>query len=385
VGQVLLGLHAAHVATGERGEALDLVHRDVSPHNILVTEDGVAKVVDFGIAKAKARSQQTERGMLKGKLGYMAPEQINMEAVDRRADVFAVGVVLWELLTGKRLFSGDNARAVVERPRHAPIERPSQVVPGLTPDLDEVVMAALAWSVDERFDNARAMAQALDYSIPAASTLEVSAWVQSRVGAELAARAELVADVETLSFDDFTRAVRHPRMAEALQPVEPPQESVEPAALSVAAVPPPRKRRFRKLWLVPALGCALAALVALLWARAQDAPRRTAAPTVVALPAAPGPAITTTEQPSVVLADDPPKPPAAANVASPKAASKAAPVVQPPPASAPPSAAARTTAPAPVVPNTSPSARPKSAARSGCEVPYTIDKNGVKRFKEACF
>src|SRR5262249_55201836 len=81
VGQVLLGLHAAHVATGESGEPLELVHRDVSPHNILVTKDGVARVVDFGIAKAKARSQQTERGMLKGKLGYMSPEQVNNEAV----------------------------------------------------------------------------------------------------------------------------------------------------------------------------------------------------------------------------------------------------------------------------------------------------------------
>ncbi len=410
VGQVLLGLHAAHVATGERGEALDLVHRDVTPHNILVTEDGVAKVVDFGIAKARARSYQTERGMLKGKLGYMAPEQINMEAVDRRADVFAVGVVLWELLTGQRLFSGQNARAVVDR--HAPIERPSQLVPGLTTDLDEVVMAALAWSVDERFDNARAMAQALDYSIPAASMLEVSAWVQSRVGAELTARAEVVADVETLSFDDFTRAVRHPLRTDVLPPVEAPQDSVDAAALSVADVPP-RKGRFRKVWLVPAVGCALAALL-VLWARAPTPLRSSGGPTVVALPASPAsptPKAATSQPPSVTVADAPSKPldllPASPELATPgtlpapaKAApaalpvtakpplqarpgtAKAVPLAVPPTASAAPPARAAT---AQATPNPTPVARPAPPPRSGCEVPYTTDKNGVKRFKEACF
>jgi eukaryotic-like serine/threonine-protein kinase len=284
VGQALLGLHAAHTATGERGEPLDLVHRDVSPHNILVTQDGVAKVVDFGIAKAKARTQQTERGMLKGKLGYMAPEQINMEAVDRRADIFAVGVVLWELLTGRRLFTGDNARAVLDRLKQAPIERPSRLVPGLAPDLDEVVMAALAWSASERFDNARAMAQALEYSMAAASMLELSAWVESRVGAELAARAELVVEVETLSFDDFTRAVRHPLAGDAAAPVEAAAlAGVGQAAASVSA-DAHVKHRSRKLWISSALACVLVALL-VLWARAQQPDRaQSAPPTVVALP-----------------------------------------------------------------------------------------------------
>jgi eukaryotic-like serine/threonine-protein kinase len=92
---VLLGLHAAHEATSERGESLGIVHRDVSPQNILVGQDGVARVLDFGIAKAAARSQTTEEGKLKGKIGYMAPEQLRLEAVDRRADLFTTGIVLW--------------------------------------------------------------------------------------------------------------------------------------------------------------------------------------------------------------------------------------------------------------------------------------------------
>jgi eukaryotic-like serine/threonine-protein kinase len=359
IGQVLLGLHAAHVATGERGESLDLVHRDVSPHNILVTQDGVAKVVDFGIAKAKARSQQTERGMLKGKLGYMAPEQINMEAVDRRADIFAVGVVLWELLTGQRLFNTDNPRAMVERPRNSPIEPPSRVLPGLTADLDEVVMAALAWNANERFDNARAMAQALDYSIPAASMLELAAWVESRVGAELAARAELVADVETLSFDDFTRAVRHPLAPHAPSPLETPAPSEMLAEDRIAPAAPKSGRRLRKLWILPVLACALLGVFAL-WARAQrSAPPRSTGPTVVALPAPP---VTVTVAPEPELA----------------------PLVEEP--AKPPESAALEPSRAPVrpTPKAAPSVQ-KAPIQGECDIPYTVDKNGVKRFKEACF
>lgn len=351
VGQVLLGLHAAHVATGERGEPLDLVHRDVSPHNVLLACDGVAKVVDFGIAKAKARLQQTERGMLKGKLGYMAPEQINMEAVDRRADVFAVGVVLWELLTGRRLFSGETPHAVLEKLMHAPILPPSSVVPGLPPGLDEVVMAALSRAPDERFDNARAMAQALDYSLPPASMLEVAAWVESCAGPELAARAELVLDIEGLSFDDFTRAVRHPSLASASSPTTPGDAGVEPIAVSGA----PAKSRWRKGYWLPLL--ALVGVASFLfWARShRSAAAGGVGPTVVGLPSPP-------QAPTVVT------PPLRSEVEEERA-----------PPAAPPSPVA------PIKSVSTPKIPSAARLKGGCEVPYTIDKNGVKRFKEACF
>jgi eukaryotic-like serine/threonine-protein kinase len=361
-GQVLLGLHAAHVATGERAEPLELVHRDVSPHNILVTGDGVAKVVDFGIAKAKARSHHTEPGMLKGKLGYMAPEQLDMGTVDRRADIFAVGAVLWELLTGRRLFNGDNAQIVRDKLMHAPIERPSSVAPGLARDLDEVVMMALERSASDRFDNARAMAQALDYSLAAASMLEVSAWVESHAGAELAARAELVLDVEALSFDDFTRAARHPLSVPPRISETAPQDSVDPAALSVPAT---SLARSRKVWVTASLAFCLALASLGVWARSpRPAASSATGPTLVVLPAESKTTVAAAERAELILPVLPPEPP----------------VSEPP---TPPVAASAVAASARAAAKPTPSAR--STAAGPCDVPYTVDKRGVKRFKEACF
>src|ERR1035441_9381963 len=104
----LHGLHAAHEATSDRGEPLGIVHRDVSPQNIVVGIDGTALVLDFGVAKAVGRLQTTREGQLKGKMAYMAVEQLRGARVARRADVYAAGVVLWETLVGRRLFEGDN-------------------------------------------------------------------------------------------------------------------------------------------------------------------------------------------------------------------------------------------------------------------------------------
>jgi eukaryotic-like serine/threonine-protein kinase len=379
IGQVLLGLHAAHDAAGESGEPLELVHRDVSPHNILVTKDGVAKVVDFGIAKAKAkaRSQQTERGMLKGKLGYMSPEQINMETVDRRADVFAVGVVLWEMLTGKRLFDGDTPADVLDKLMDQPILAPSTLVPSLSADLDAVALAALSRSTSERFANARAMAQALDYATSAASMLELAAWVEERAGAELSARAELVLDVESLRFDDFTRSGSHPLSPSApsavlVQEVDPnAQEGVEPSSLSVRAPLPLRARVKRGLFL-SAVALLLGASF-LAWTRL---------PTTAQSPGAAGP--------SLVALPAPAKPTAAQLATQ---VEPPTPLLEAPPteASEPRSAAAlvrRTPAPKPSAAAPAASSSARAAAKptpAPCDVPYTVDKHGVKRFKEACF
>lgn len=346
VGQVLLGLHAAHVATGENGELLELVHRDVSPHNILVTEDGVARVVDFGIAKARARSHQTERGKLKGKLGYMAPEQVNLEEVDRRTDVFAVGVVLWELLTGRRLFAAESPAASVQKLLNAHIPAPSTIVPHLPRDLDDVVLRALARPVDERFVNARAMAEALDAAITPCSMLELSGWVATRAAEELGTRADLVLEVEGLSFDDFTRAMPHPVPTKVEPPPveEPSASSVEPAALSVRLSP----SRRHWVWAIP-LALLLGSGTGLLLLRVmnpQPAPQGVvSAPGVVHAAAEP------------VLA--PPEPPAAALSLVEPAGPVALKIVKP--------------------------AASVNKTKAGCEVPYTIDKSGVKRFKEACF
>jgi serine/threonine-protein kinase len=135
----LEGLHAAHEATNERGEPLGIVHRDISPQNILVARDGVARVLDFGVAKAAGRVQETEGGEIKGKLAYMSPEQLTRKPVDRRCDIFAMGIVLWEALTSKRLFGGEDAASTLYAVMHEPCTPACAVVHGIRRSVDCVV------------------------------------------------------------------------------------------------------------------------------------------------------------------------------------------------------------------------------------------------------
>jgi len=130
---VLHGLHAAHEAVSEDGEALNIVHRDVSPQNILVGVDGVARVLDFGVAKAAIRTQATRDGQLKGKLSYMSPEQILGEEVTRQADIYSASVVLWEALTMRRAFQFDNEGALMGAVLKGMEDRPSHFAEGLAP------------------------------------------------------------------------------------------------------------------------------------------------------------------------------------------------------------------------------------------------------------
>jgi serine/threonine protein kinase len=155
------GLHSAHELLGRNGEKLGLVHRDVTPHNLFVTYDGTTKVVDFGIAKHAARTSNTRAGTLKGKLAYMSPEQVGGEALDRRTDVFALGVVLWELTTGERLFRMETDLDTLAKVRACLVPRPSERVPGYPPDLEAVVMKALTRNRLERYATARELSRAL--------------------------------------------------------------------------------------------------------------------------------------------------------------------------------------------------------------------------------
>jgi serine/threonine-protein kinase len=122
------GLHAAHELLGKNGEKLGLVHRDVTPHNLFVTYDGVTKVVDFGIAKFASRMSHTRAGTLKGKLAYMSPEQVHGEGIDRRTDIFALGVVLWELTTGQRLFRMESDLDTLAKVQECNVPRPSTLI-----------------------------------------------------------------------------------------------------------------------------------------------------------------------------------------------------------------------------------------------------------------
>jgi eukaryotic-like serine/threonine-protein kinase len=189
----LHGLHAAHEAKNERGELLHLVHRDVSPQNILVGVDGVARVLDFGVAKAVGRLRTTREGQLKGKLPYMAPEQFRGN-VTRATDVYAAGVVLWEAIVGRRLFQGDEPQ-VLAGVLGGDIDPPSRWV-AAPPELDAVVLCALDRRPENRFANAREMARALERAVPPAALGEVGEWVERAGGAALAKRAEVVSQVE---------------------------------------------------------------------------------------------------------------------------------------------------------------------------------------------
>ncbi len=155
------GLHAAHEAMNDRGEPLNIVHRDVSPHNLFVTYEGTTKLVDFGVATFRAKATQTRAGTIKGKVSYMSPEQVRGVAVDRRADVFALGIILWELTTARRLFRGDDTLDTIARVLASEIPRPTTLVRGYPADLEAVVMGALAKERDERFDTAHDFARAL--------------------------------------------------------------------------------------------------------------------------------------------------------------------------------------------------------------------------------
>jgi serine/threonine-protein kinase len=196
---MLHGLHAAHEATDERGEPLRVVHRDVSPQNVLVGVDGVARVLDFGVAKAAARVQVTREGQMKGKLSYMSPEQLQGRGVDRRTDIFAAGVVLWESLTGQRLFTGDDATEILTRIITSPVTPPSQINPYVRPELDAVTLRALEKDPDHRFATSREFAIAIEETMHLMSPREVGEWVEEIAGDSLEQREEALAEIESLS------------------------------------------------------------------------------------------------------------------------------------------------------------------------------------------
>jgi serine/threonine-protein kinase len=193
---MLQGLHAAHETKGPNGAPLDLVHRDVSPENILVGTDGLARLLDFGTARALDRLHVTQVGQVKGKLSTMAPEQVQGQEVTRQTDVWAAGVVLWQALTGKRLIAGEHMAEIAHNAVHQVFDPPSKVVKDLPRKLDPIVMRALERSMDDRWPTAEKMALALEAVGSLASEREVGHWVQKVAHKVLSERAAKVAAIE---------------------------------------------------------------------------------------------------------------------------------------------------------------------------------------------
>ncbi|HVH46527.1 MAG TPA: serine/threonine-protein kinase [Labilithrix sp.] len=190
------GLHCAHELRGDDGAPLAVVHRDVSPHNVLLTLDGRVKVTDFGVAKALGKSHMTIAGQVKGKLAYMSPEQLVGGGVDRRSDVFALGSVLYETTTGQRPFRGDHDPQVMSAIIIGKCERPSSIVRGYPRALEEIVMRAMSTAPEARYATALQLRQALEgwlaASGPPLGAPQISLLLQERCGRELGERSSVL-------------------------------------------------------------------------------------------------------------------------------------------------------------------------------------------------
>jgi hypothetical protein len=327
VSSVLRGLHAAHEAPGESGAPLGLVHRDVSPQNVLVGSDGVVRLVDFGIAKAAGRLQTTREGQLKGKLAYMAPEQIRSGAVDRRTDLFATSVLLWEMLAGERLYAGEDDAATLER-RAAPPPPPSTRRPEAAP-FDAVTARGLQKDPRRRFTTALEMARLIEECAPIASTTDVSAWVEDVAGELVEARAAEALAIEAAAEND--------------RPEAPPAPPERPASRRVV------------------IASVTALLVAAVGIGAAGYARRSAGA------GAP-------EEATAARVSTAPSRIASANAS---ALTTDAETSSPPPDASTAGAPARTSVLAP--------ARPHAAPRgSACTPPYKVDPSGFKKYKLEC-
>jgi serine/threonine-protein kinase len=288
----LAGLHAAHELRDDTDQNLNLVHRDVSPQNILVGIDGTARITDFGVARAASRLSSTRAGQLKGKLAYMAPEQARGGDIDRRADLFALGTVLWEVLADRRLFKGEGEADTLNRVLFEPIPGVLEAAPETPPVLGTVTMKALDRDPEKRFRDAAEFAEELEKAADSvksvASHTEVALYVQKVIGREIAQQREAVR--AWLAQSEPSRTERADQAATV-----PPNlsSSVSSAALSISQdlarsqaradllteITRKRKQRNGRLW-GAALGTSLVVGLFLAWLsrRGNSAPPTTAAP-----------------------------------------------------------------------------------------------------------
>ncbi len=272
----LAGLSAAHRLTDERGQPLLLVHRDISPHNLLVGVDGIARLTDFGVAKAEVRLSSTREGQFKGKLAYMAPEQASTGQTDQRSDIFSMGVVLWESLTARRLFRGANNAETLNRILREPIPDVSSVVPELAP-YDAVLRKALERDVEARFQSAEEFAEALEQAAAqaegTASGRLVGATVRRVAAEKLDDEASRIrAAIDQLGHFELEPGSL-PRPTESTYPSQPGGGRTEGGTeVTVAARPSARARDEQtrsdgrpRWWLWGGLGALLLVLLAVVW------------------------------------------------------------------------------------------------------------------------
>jgi serine/threonine-protein kinase len=426
----LHGLHAAHEAKNERGEPLNLVHRDVSPQNVLVGSDGTPRVLDFGVAKAAGRIQVTRDGQIKGKLAYMPPEQLQGHELTRTVDIYASGVVLWETLTGARLFKGESESDTLQKILRGMVEGPSRLVPGLNPAFDAVAARALAQRADQRYPTAREMALALERCEGIASPTEVSEWVERIAGDVIQVREARVAEVEGESARGSVPG-REPLDSSPSDVSGPPQGFPRP---SMPDTPQPRRIESTMVGVGPSSSAPFAAAPSSQRVVAAGPPSSASSPRLGPNDAtttgrsAPGTAMfplpTDRRTPMILLAvglvfvgvvalgllvvfrrpaqaelPGNTQPSGSVSVATSVSAPSAIPSAAEPPANIPPAvsasappvvaqpvapkptAVAPNTTPRPTVSPTTPAAKPAS---KNCDPPYTLDAKGHKHYKLEC-
>jgi eukaryotic-like serine/threonine-protein kinase len=409
---VLLGLQHAHELRDFDGAPLGVVHRDVSPQNILVTYDGEVKVLDFGIAKANRQTEQTEVGVIKGKLRYMAPEQVSGLPADPRTDVFAAGIVLWEALTHQRLWAGVSDAKLLQHAMAGSVPPPRSLAPDAPDELERICLRATAPEMRDRFHSAQEMAAALanatrELRLPSGRELLASYLDAHFMETRRAVRAEVESELTDLSHRDGAAdeagsapwKMTSSRVSIAPELAEPglPDDSLEasavavpndPALPEVAASPGPYVEPESRGLLIGGLLGFLACAVALLaWNRFAPEP---AEASNARASSTKDPSLTRPLAKADALPRDGPAPQARAS------ASSGTPEPRPSPSAAPsslasasrvarPKASARSVGPepSPTEPVATPAA-PTSIPAPGCEVPFELTPDGFKRFKPEC-
>jgi eukaryotic-like serine/threonine-protein kinase len=266
----LHGLHAAHEATAEDGLALGLIHRDVSPQNIMVSTQGVTQLLDFGIAQASANPAMVKERVIKGKIAYMAPEQVRDEPLDRRTDVWAMGVVLWQMLTGRSLFAAEDNGQLVGRVLEQPIPSPGEVT-GVPSPLDEVVLWSLQRDKSQRPETALNMALSIEQAVAPATARVVAEWVDSLAADALRHRSEQLTRTESFQFDPLYTVSQTRSLGPHATPQRPsrppplagaPKGVVRPGVSQTAAEEKPALRQW---WVLVGIAMLLVGLSAVLW------------------------------------------------------------------------------------------------------------------------
>ncbi|HVY30706.1 MAG TPA: serine/threonine-protein kinase [Polyangiaceae bacterium] len=360
----LHGLHAAHEVTDEAGQPLGVVHRDISPQNLMVGVDGVTRIADFGIAKAAGRSYETRDGTIKGKLAYMAPEQIERGELTRATDIFAISIVLWELITGRQLFDGKSDAEVMHRVLTYEIPKPSALVDGIPAEYEQVLEKGLSRDPSQRFSTAREMALALEAISTPMRASDIGAWVERIASDTLRRRSHLISKLERSSpTEDAAFAPTRPVTPTPSTTPESPNNTAVNVSLAAGSA----RRGSSWLPLVALAALVLGVVCALLWM-----PRGASL-----TPAAASGAIPNVGMSTVASSGQTPSATSASAERQPAAAGSG-------PAPAAPSAAASSGGAGSPSGKSGAVRRGKPKASVSCNPPYTVDASGRHLFKLEC-